>query len=64
MKENENCTYLYDATLNALYISLSFENLNDLDNCQDWFVVYIDEYKPEHEDDYIQNIIDLVKEEI
>lgn len=63
MKENENCTYLYDKAKRILYISLSFENLNNLNECKDWFEVDIDKYKPECEEDTIQELIDEVTKE-
>lgn len=49
LMQNEDCTYLYDPSKRLLYISLSFEDLTDLDNCEDWFSVNVDDYDMECE---------------
>ena len=49
LMRNDECTYLYDPSKRLLYISLSFEDLTDLDNCEDWFSVNVDEYNDDCE---------------
>lgn len=60
LRQNEDCTYLYDRAANVLYISLSFEDLTKIEECDDYFKVNISEY---HEDDVIQELIDKVLNE-
>ena len=44
MKENENCTYLFNKDTRELYISLSFEDLTNLEECEDYMIVNVDDY--------------------
>lgn len=44
LMSNEDCTYLYDRESKLLYVSLSFEDLTNLDTCEDYFVVDVYNY--------------------
>ena len=59
--ENEYCTYAVDLEKRLLYVSLSFEDLSDLYECDDYFIVNIDEYVSDSDDDPIQELINKVK---
>ena len=56
---NDDCSYLYDRESKLLYVSLSFENLNDLDNCDDYFVVDVFNY--DGDSDAIAELVEFCK---
>lgn len=60
LRQNEDCTYLYNADTRKLYISLSFEDLTKIENCEDYFVVDVDQYC---ENDSIMELINKVLNE-
>lgn len=55
------CTYLFNEEKRLLYISCDFQDLRDIENCDDYFVVDMDKY--EEEDDIIKELIDKVLNE-
>lgn len=44
LMRNEDCTYLYDRSTKMLYVSLSFEDLTDLSNCEDYMTIDVYNY--------------------
>ena len=59
--QNDDCTYAVDLEKRLLYISLSFEDLHFLDQCEDYFVINIDEYEATSENDTIQELINEIQ---
>ena len=60
MKRNKDCTYLYNADTRELYISLSFEDLTNLDKCEDYIIVSIDDYVANMNDRILDLIIEVL----
>lgn len=55
LMRNEDCTYLYDRSTKTLYVSLSFEDLTDLSNCEDYMTIDVYNYN-----DDCEPILDLI----
>ena len=57
--QNEYCTYLYDKESKLLYISFSFEDLTDLNSCENYFIISVYTYPGDSKS--IQDLVDYCK---
>lgn len=48
------CSYLFNEEQRLLYISCDFQDLRDIKNCDDYFMVDVDQY---NDDDIVKELI-------
>ena len=54
------CSYLFNKEKRLLYISCNFEDLRNIEKCDDYFVVNVDQH---NDDDIVKELIDKVLNE-
>ena len=60
--KTKDCSYLYDSYYDILYISLSFQDLTNIDKCNDYFMVACNDYLRKYKNKGKNSIIDLIRE--
>lgn len=60
--KNEDCSFMVKD--NILYISLSYENLNDLNNCIDYMFIKLEDIKllTKSEQEIINNLLKIIED--